>query len=150
MRSGIAILAALFAFTTGTAFAEPPAYPEKGQDAAAQNSDKAQCRMWAMEQSGFDPAQPPPQPVAAAQQRGGVVRGAAVGGATGAIIDDKGGEGAAAGALIGGMRQRSRNKQAQQQASATNQQAMAAYNNGQARYNSAWGTCMQARGYRVG
>ena len=148
MRTTIAI--ALLALCAGAVQAEPPAYPEKGQAQAQQNQDKAECKMWAMDQSGFNPSTPPPQQQAAPQRRGGVVRGAMVGGAAGEIIDDKGGEGAAAGALIGGMRQANRNAQARNQAASQNQQSMSNYNAGRASYDSAWGTCMQARGYRVG
>ncbi len=146
----IAILSAALVLACGTAVAEPPAYPEKDQPKAQQDQDGAQCRMWAMDQSGFDPGRPPPQKQAAQQQRGGVVKGAMVGGVAGQLIDDKGGEGAAVGALFGGMRQASKNQQAKSQADAQYQQAMSAYNSGRASYDRAWGTCMQARGYRVG
>jgi hypothetical protein len=34
------------------------AYPKNGQSTAQQAADKAECRRWAKEQTGFDPAQP--------------------------------------------------------------------------------------------
>jgi hypothetical protein len=130
--------------------AERPAYPQKGQDKAQQQADRSECRVWGMEQSGFDPATPQPQPQQAQRKRGGVVKGALIGGAAGEIIDDKGGEGAAVGGLIGGMRQASKNQQAQAQASSAYQQQMASWNAGQAAYGRAWDACMNARGYSTG
>jgi len=127
--------------------AERVAYPQKGQDKAQQQSDGSACKVWGMEQSGFDPATPQPHPQQAQRKRGGVVKGALIGGAAGEIIDNKGGEGAAIGGLIGGIRQGRKNQQANEQANAAYQQQMSSWNAGQASFGRAWDACMNARGY---
>ena len=130
--------------------AERAAYPQKNQDKAQQQSDRSECKVWAMEQSGFDPATPQPQPQQAQQRRGGVVKGALIGGAAGEIIDDKGGEGAAVGGLIGGVRQGRKNQEARDNANAAYQQQMSSWSSGQAAYGRAWDACMNGRGYSTG
>ena len=130
--------------------AERPATPQKGQDSALQQSDRAECKVWAMEQSGFDPNTPQPVKQQAQQKRGGVVRGAVVGAAAGEIIDDNAGGGAAAGGLIGGVRQGRKNQQARESADAAYQQQMANWNAGHQAFGSAWDTCMAGRGYTTG
>ena len=63
-------------------------YPTKGQSAAQQDKDKWECRAWATNQTGFDPAARPqattPPPTRQAPQ-GGLLRGAAGGAAIGAV-----------------------------------------------------------------
>jgi outer membrane lipoprotein SlyB len=155
--------------------APPPAqtyiYPDKGQPPQQQESDKGQCYMWAVQQTGFDPANPrvaaaPPLPqqygVPQAPQ-GGLFRGAMGGAALGAVggaIGGNAGEGAAigagVGALFGGMRrmrwaeeqqQQQQQMRMQQQSFMTQQQnAMA---QGRANYERAFSACMSARGYTV-
>ena len=141
----------------------PPArtfiYPARGQSPQQEQFDKGQCYAWAVQQSGFDPANPqvatgpPPQPV---PQEGGLFRGAAGGAALGAIggaIGGNAGEGAAIGAGVGGLfglmrRARSMEEQQQQQQSYMAQQQNAVAQ-GHAAYNRAFGTCMTGRGYTV-
>jgi len=41
-----------------TAMAQPYIYPDKGQTFQQQESDKGQCYGWAVQQTGFDPANP--------------------------------------------------------------------------------------------
>lgn len=130
--------------------AQRAAYPQKGQDKAQQQADASECKVWAMEQSGFDPATPQPQPQQAQQKRGGVVKGALVGAAAGEIIDDNAGGGAAAGGLIGGVRQGRKNQQARDSANAAYQQQMNNWNAGQQAFGSAWDACMNGRGYTTG
>ena len=91
-------------------------YPDKGQSAHQQQLDQGQCYTWAVQQSGFNPANPPqpsaPPPMAGPPQ-GGLFRGAAGGAALGAIGGAIGGDagkgaamGAAMGGVFGGMRRR--------------------------------------------
>jgi hypothetical protein len=102
-------------------------YPAQGQSQEQQNQDHGSCHVWAVQQSGFDPANPQvaggaPPPQQESQQCGvgrGAVRGGAVGLGVGAITGNAG-KGAAIGALggglVGGMRRNDqRNRQAQQQ-----------------------------------
>jgi len=61
-------------------------YPSRGQSPQQQQTDRGQCYTWAVQQSGFDPANPrvpggPPPAVGAPQ--GGLFRGAAGGAALG-------------------------------------------------------------------
>ena len=144
-------------------------YPTQGQSQEQQDQDRFECHNWAVQQTGFDPANPPqaqasnvqaPQPEAT---EGGLVRGgargAALGAVGGAIAGDAGkgaAIGAATGALFGGMRrndQRRRQAQEQenyqrqvQQQQAQQQQANAA---GRESFNRAMTACLQGRGYTV-
>lgn len=128
-------------------------FPEKGQDEAQQNADRAACHVWAVNQTGFDPttASATAPPSQEARQGGavrGAARGAAVGAAVGAIAGDAGkgaAAGAAGGGLIGGMRrqdqrarqeQEQRNWQAQQDAQ-------------RASYQRALTACLEGKGYTV-
>jgi hypothetical protein len=134
-------------------------YPSRGQSPQQEQFDKGQCYTWAVQQSGFDPANPqvasapPPQP---GMPQGGLFRGAAGGAAMGAVggaIGGNAGQGAAIGAAVGGLfgvmrRARWAEEQQQQQQSyaAQQQSAMA---QGHAGYNRAFSTCMTGRGYTV-
>jgi len=135
-------------------------YPARGQSPQQQEFDRGQCYSWAVQQSGFDPANPrvaagppPPQP---GMPQGGLFRGAAGGAAMGAVggaIGGDAGKGAAIGAAVGGLfgvmrRARWQEEQQQQQQSyqAQQQGAMA---QGHSAYNRAFGACMTGRGYTV-
>jgi len=134
-------------------------YPARGQSPQQQEFDRGQCYSWAVQQSGFDPANPtvaagpPPQP---GMPQGGLFRGAAGGAALGAVggaIGGDAGKGAAIGAAVGGLfgvmrRARWQEEQQQQQQSyqAQQQGAMA---QGHSAYNRAFGACMTGRGYTV-
>jgi Glycine zipper len=135
-------------------------YPSRGQSPQQEQTDRSQCYTWAVQQSGFDPANPQipsgPPPVAGAPQ-GGMVRGAAGGAAIGAIggaIGGNAGEGAAigaaAGGLFGGMRRRSWQEQQQAQQNAYQQQQESMLSHGRSNFNQAFGVCMTGRGYTVG
>jgi hypothetical protein len=126
-------------------------YPQKGQDQAQQDTDKGECHIWAINQTGYDPTQasaPPPQQ----QKKGGAVRGGLGGAAAGAAIGAIGGNagkgakiGAVGGGLVGGMRRadsNSNNKQSQQNWQAQ-QNAM------KAEYQRAQKACLEGRGYSV-
>ena len=143
-------------------------YPAKGQTEAQQAQDRSECSTWATQQTKFDPTTPapvytPPTEQANTQQRGGAVRGAAGGAAVGAIggaIAGDAGKGAAIGAGVGGgagaIRQRGSNRgaadtntQAQANADAAYQQALAEYNQKRETHKKAVATCLQGRGYTV-
>src|SRR5215831_16745195 len=104
------------------AYSPPPAYstqpyiyPARGQSQQQEESDKGQCYGWAVQQTGFDPANPrvampPPPPGYAPPQQGslagGALEGGLAGGALGAVggaIGGNPGEGAAIGAGVGGL-----------------------------------------------
>jgi hypothetical protein len=157
----LALLAcgATFPSSLALATAQPYIYPNQGQSPQQEQFDKGQCYSWAVQQSGFDPANPQmgtaPPPAAPAPQ-GGMVRGAAGGAALGAVggaIGGNAGEGAAigagVGALFGGLRRaRERREQEQmQQAYAAQQQG--AMSQGRSNYERAFGACMAGRGYTV-
>jgi Glycine zipper len=150
--------ATFFSSLTLTA-AQPYIYPNHGQSPQQEQLDKGQCYSWAVQQTGFDPANPqmgmapPPSPQS---PQGGMFRGAAGGAALGAVggaIGGNAGEGAAigagVGALFGGLR-RARERQEQeemQQAYAAQQQG--AMSQGRSNYERAFGACMAGRGYTV-
>jgi hypothetical protein len=133
---------------------QPIVYPARGQSPQQQNSDTAECQLWAKQSTGVDPvalAQQSGQP-ATTQRQGGALRGAAggaaVGAAVGAIAGDAG-KGAAIGAVTGtaagGIRQRRSNEAAASQQQAAQQQV----SQQMATFNRAVGACMTGRGYTV-
>ncbi len=134
-------------------------YPDRGQSPQQQEFDKGQCYSWAVQQSGFDPANPQvsaaPPPMPGAPQ-GGLFRGAAGGAALGAVggaIGGNAGEGAAigagVGALFGAMRRARWMEEQQQQQQSYVAQQQSALAQGHAAYNRAFGVCMSGRGYTV-
>ena len=154
--SAIAILVA-FAFATRADTQQLMIYPSQGQTPEQQARDQSECRSWAVQQTGFDPAYPPPPPVATGSgQQGTIVRGAArgavLGVTVGAIAGDAGtgaAAGAAGGALIGGFRQadqRRADEQQQAEAQAQYQQQLATQTQ---TLNRALSVCLQGRGYTV-
>jgi hypothetical protein len=138
-------------------------YPAKGQSKEQQQKDRGECYAWAMDETGFDPANTPapPQTVttalpeekvvgSGAAVRGGA-RGAAVGAVTGAIMGDAGkgaAAGAAGGALIGTMRRRQEVKSAPTSETHTNPE-YTAYQQQRDQFNKAVKACMSARGYSI-
>jgi hypothetical protein len=131
-------------------------YPSQGQSPEQQSTDQGECQVWAVQQTGFDPASPPAAPVTAAApvEGGQVIRGAARGSVLGvvggAIMGDAGkgaAVGAATGALVGGMRRRDQVMAADQQQAAVQQQYQAQLAQQQEGYNRALAACMQGRGY---
>src|SRR6266850_1601084 len=144
-------------FTLATA--QPYIYPNQGQSPQQEQFDKGQCYSWAVQQSGFDPANPqvgmaPPPGMQAPQ--GGMFRGAAGGAALGAVggaIGGDAGEGAAigagVGALFGGFRRMRWQEEQQQQQQSYQMQQQSALAQGHSNYNRAFGACMAGRGYTV-
>jgi hypothetical protein len=134
-------------------------FPSQGQSQQQMERHQAECQTWARQQTGFDPlatprATTPPPPREAPQ--GGLVRGGARGAAVGAVggaIAGNAGRGAAigagTGALLGGMRrsdQIMREEQAQQEW-ARQQAAQQAQDRD--RFNRAFRTCLEGKGYTV-
>ena len=162
---------ALVVWFCGPVAAQPYIYPNLGQSPQQQESDKGQCYGWAVQQTGFDPANPrvamaPPPPMYPGQPQapqGGMFRGAAGGAALGAVGGAIGGDagkgaaiGAGVGALFGGMRRlryMEEQQQMQQQQQQQQQMYMAQQQNamaqGRANYERAFGACMAGRGYTV-
>jgi hypothetical protein len=69
----------VWALTFAAAAQQPIVYPANGQSPQKQNSDTAECQLWAKQTTGVDPvaiAQQAGQPGAPAAQ-GGAIKGAA-------------------------------------------------------------------------
>jgi hypothetical protein len=104
----------------------PVIYPAKGQSSEQQLKDKGECHVWAVQQSGFDPAktQPSASPPAA-PPTGERARGPA------------------------GKKQEQAQQQAQKQQQAQTQQQQQATAQAQSNYNKAVAACLEGRGYTV-
>lgn len=149
MIAGLAVLTALPVAAQDMFF-----YPSQGQSSERQNKDKAECHVWAVRQSGFDPANPPAHAATlpAPAPQGGALRGAARGGALGVVggaIAGDAGKGAAAGAAVGALGGTFRRVDQQRQQSAGQQQYDAQIAQQRSNYNRALAACMQGRGYSV-
>lgn len=115
----------------------------KGQSPEQQQKDESECYSMAVQQSGYDPANPPaPAQTAPVTGSGGRARGAVAGAAVGAIGGNDVGNAAAKGAVVGGVAQRNRNRGAAAQANSQQQSAAA-------NFQSARAGCLQGRGYTV-
>jgi hypothetical protein len=151
---------------------QPYIYPQRGQSPQQEESDKGQCYGWAVQQTGFDPANPrvamsPPPPMYSPPPQqslgGGALEGGLGGAALGAVggaIGGNAGEGAAIGAAVGGLfgmiRRARSNEEAQEQGQQQQQQQQAymsqqqnAMARGRSNYNRAFSACMSGRGYTV-
>ena len=133
-------------------------YPSKGQSQQQQATDEAECRSWAVQQSGFDSANPPPPPSGVAPVDtgfgvvGGAARGAALGAVGGAIAGDAGkgaAIGAATGGLFGGMRKRGREREQAAQQGQAQAQYEAQIAGQQDAFRRATAACLEGRGYTV-
>ena len=128
-------------------------YPAKGQSPEQQKSDEAACYSWAVQQSGFDPAQPPPatasaQPptTATGTTPGAGMRGAVRGAVVGEVVGGDAGAGAAVGAVAARGQSRRQNAAAAQQGQ---QQQQAATQQQQSAFAKARAACLEGRGYSV-
>lgn len=155
----IVVAAASIFACAAPAAAQVFVYPARGQSAQQQEFDRGQCYSWAVQQSGFDPANPvvaSAPPPSGGMPEGGLFRGAAGGAALGAVggaIGGDAGQGAAIGAAVGGLfgamrRARWMEEQQTQQQNYANQQ-QAALARGHSAYNRAFSACMTGRGYSV-
>lgn len=163
IRTGLSGLC-LLGLCAGPAFAQDlMVFPAKGQSPEQMKRDKGECHVWAVEESGFDPASatPPPQTVTTQLEKqkvvgsGAAVRGAAGGAAlgavTGAIMGDAGkgaAAGAAGGALIGTMRRSREVRNAPTSETHTNPE-WTQYQAQRDRYNKAVKACLSGKGYGV-
>lgn len=140
--------------------AEVVAYPLHGQSERQIRQDRYECYLWAVQQSGYDPAAgvdnamaeaaEDPAPPAGSATLAGTVTGAALG----ALVSGPrhSGAGATVGAIVGAMAGAS--VDAEQQARADAEQARSAAavaeNNRHIRaYRRAMSACLDARGYSV-
>jgi hypothetical protein len=132
---------------------QPVVYPARGQSASTQSRDQNECRAWAQQSTGIDPAvlaqQPVPQETGPATGGGertrGAARGAVGGLAIGAIAGDAG-QGAAIGAVVGTM---AGGRQARRNQTARNEQAQGDRQQTMNTYYRAYGACMEGRGYTI-
>ncbi len=140
----LALLISVFLISI-PAFAQQYVYPTQGQSPEQQKQDEAACHTWAVENSGYDPANPPV--VQAAPQSSGPsgarVRGAARGAVIGEITHADTGNAAIAGAVVGGSRDR-RARRAQQE-----QAQVAAEESGKTAFSNARAACLEGKGYSV-
>lgn len=142
------LLLAFLVLSTGSG-ASQVVYPAKGQSPEQQRKDEGECHAWAVQNSGYDPANPPAVPKAESPRvtgSGARVRGAVGGALIGEIADGDTGNAALAGAALGGLRER--RKQRQQQTQVQND-AVQQQQAGLAKYNKARAACLEGRGYTV-
>ncbi|MFL9869707.1 YMGG-like glycine zipper-containing protein [Paraburkholderia fungorum] len=145
----------VWALSFAAAAQQPIIYPAKGQSPQKQNTDTAECQLWAKQTTGVDPvaiAQQSTTQGGPPQQQGGAIKGAAGGAALGAAVGaiaGNAGKGAAIGAVTGtaagGLRQRRMNQAAAAQQQGGQQQVAQEM----ATFNRAVGACMTGRGYTV-
>ena len=143
------------------AVAQPWVYPDRGQSQQQLEFDRGQCYSWAVQQTGFDPANPrvatgPPPPPSYQGLDGSMFRGAMGGAALGAVGGAIGGDagkgaaiGAGVGALFGGLRRMREVEQQQQQQASHQAQQQSAMAYGRSNYDRAFAACMSGRGYTV-
>lgn len=141
--------------------AEVVAYPLRGQSDRQIRQDRYECYLWAVRQSGYDPAAQSetvesgvrvvPDPPAGAATVTGAVTGAAVG----ALVSGPrhGGSGAAVGAVVGALAGASVDADHQARADAAQSRydasAVEAQNRQVKAYKRALSACLDARGYSV-
>ena len=154
-KTAAAVIAAL-TLTTAVWGQQPIVYPAKGQNPQQQNTDTADCQLWAKHNTGVDPMMvaqqmtnqaPPPQPEQGSGAKS-ALKGAAVGGIIGGI-GGRGGEGAAAGAVVGMMGNRKKQQASQQQYAQQQQQVQQQAAGQLSTFNRAYAACMQGRGYTI-
>jgi hypothetical protein len=161
-KTAIALGALLFliAAPTVTPAGDLFIYPTQGQSVEQQERDKWECRAWATNQTGFDPAARPraltPPPIQQAPRGGpltGAAGGAGVGAIGGAVMGGNAGRGAAIGALGGGLLGAvRRNDQVRQNEFANQQwaqQNVAHHEQNRAAWSRAVAACLTGRGYTV-
>jgi hypothetical protein len=139
-------------------------YPTKGQTRQQQERDRYECYLWAVKQSGFDPAQSQLAPhqrveVVPANPPGSDVAAGAVSGAVvGSILSgrhDRGQGmvfGAITGALLGAGAEQAKQEQAariQQQYDAKDAEQYARLDRQARDYRRAMTACLEGRGYSV-
>jgi Glycine zipper len=158
-RLAVVVCGAPLVLSMALATAQPYIYPNQGQSPQQEQFDKGQCYSWAVQQTGFDPANPqvamaPPPGMPAPQ--GGMFRGAAggaalgaVGGAIGGDVGERAAMGAGMGALFGALRRAKERRQEEQAMQSYETQQQGAISQGRSNYERAFGACMAGRGYTV-
>lgn len=135
-------------------------FPRQGQSNEQMQRDKVECQIWARQQTGFDPLQAPTASAPPPAASGSVVGGAAIGGATGAAAGVVGGAiagnvgrgaaiGAASGALLGGMSRSGQNRREAEDTRQWARQESATQAAARDRFNRAYRTCLEGKGYTV-
>jgi hypothetical protein len=134
-------------------------FPRQGQSNEQLQRDKVECQIWARQQTGFDPLQTPTAsapPAATGSPVGGLIRGGAAGAAAGVVGGAIGGNvgrgaaiGAASGALLGGMVRSDQNRREAEDTRQWARQESAAQSAARDRFNRAYRTCLEGKGYTV-
>src|SRR5215510_13769255 len=87
-RFAVLVCGAAYLSSLTLTTAQPYIYPNQGQSPQQEQFDKGQCYSWAVQQTGFDPANPQvgmATPPGMQAPQGGMFRGAAGGAALGAV-----------------------------------------------------------------
>jgi len=127
-------------------------YPARGQSATQQQRDEAECRTWAQQQTGFNPAQPPTQIQTGSNPEGKIIGGAARGaalGAVGGLIGGNTGRGAAIGAGVGATDGLFKHIGGNRETNAAQQQVDQQWQQNMNAFNNAFSVCLEGRGYTV-
>lgn len=153
MKRALMCVFAVMLLLISHAHAQQYVYPAKGQTPEQQKGDEAACYTWAVQQTGFDPANPAaqqqpakPPTTATGTKPGAGARGAAKGAVVGEVVADDPGAGAAAGAVVGRSQSRRQTAAASQQAT---QHQQAAVQEKQSAFNKARAACLEGKGYTV-
>jgi hypothetical protein len=153
-----ALILGMIVALASPAEAQSYVYPTRGQSPTQQKKDESRCYSWAVQQTGFDPANPPPihappPPQTTDATPGSGARGGLVGAAGGAALGAIGGNagaGAAAGALTGVIVGRHRSRRRNEEQAAANQQAIQAEEQRRMDgFSRARTACLEGRGYTV-
>jgi hypothetical protein len=137
IRHRIAFGAAALSAALAAGAQEPIAYPDAGQDVARQTQDDRECRAWAKQDTGMEPAAgSAPSPRESADDSAARVLGAAGGASAG---------------VPGGVERTFSERAAQlgAAAAAENRQSAGAEPQSSAEYRRAYARCMEARGYTL-
>ncbi|WP_157271607.1 hypothetical protein [Azohydromonas aeria] len=136
----------------GTA-STPVIYPAKGQSARQQDTDRYECHDWSRQQSGYDPSQAASTATATGAAGGapppgaGMAQGALRGAAVGELVSHNAGRGAAIGVLGSAALAQAQARKAEQSRQQQAAQQQAARGQQRAKYERAFGACMEGRGY---
>lgn len=137
------------------------AYPARGQSAQRADRDRYECHLWAVRQSGFDPARTPvpsraplrvePDPPTGTATTTGAVAGAVVGAAV--ANPQRTLEGAAIGAVVGGVAGHAADSAREAQAQAIEDRAARRHELRREpladNYRRALSACLEGRGYTI-
>ncbi len=151
--TGLVVIFSLAVFVSHSLASGPIIYPAKGQTAEQQNKDQMECKQWAINQTGVDPAVLASSPASVqSNQEGKVLRGAASGAALGAVggaIGGSAGKGAKVGTAVGALGGGISKRRGHQETEAVNQQIDQQRQQAMSEYNRAYKTCLQGRDYTV-